>query len=142
MPCLAEEFLDEDLRLVCVVNEYGGLAGTVCLEDLLEEVVGEFDAMDEPAIEQLGESTYRLPGSLGIREWRSLFVGFLPREMMQGLALDTLSGLVVSLLKHLPHSGDVAQVGNLRFTVEQVRSNRIELVRLELDSDSIDGETE
>jgi len=129
---MLQEFLDEDLRMVCVVNEYGGLAGTVCLEDLLEEVVGEFDVLEVPAIEQLGESTYRLPGDLGIREWRSLFVGFLPREMMQGLALDTVSGLVVSLLKRLPKAGDVAEVGNLRFTVEQVRSNRIELVRLEL----------
>jgi CBS domain containing-hemolysin-like protein len=55
--------------------------------------------------------------------------------MMQGLALDTVSGLVVSLLKRLPRTGDVAQVGNLRFTVEQVRSNRIEWVRLELESD-------
>ncbi len=137
---MLQEFLDEDLRMVCVVNEYGGLAGTVCLEDLLEEVVGEFDVMEAPPIEQLGESTYRLQGSLGIREWRSLFVGFLPREMMQGLALDTLSGLVVSLLNHLPRPGDVAQVGNLRFTVEQVRSNRIELVRLELESESNGGE--
>jgi len=136
---MLREFLEEDLRMVCVVNEYGGLAGTVCLEDLLEEVVGEFDVMEAPPVEQLGESTYRLQGDLGIREWRNLFVGFLPREMMQGLALDTLSGLVVSLLKHLPRPGDVAQVGNLRFTVEQVRSNRIELVRLELDSEGEEG---
>ena len=137
---MLQEFLDERLRMVCVVNEYGGLAGTVCLEDLLEEVVGEFDAMDVPVVEQLGESTYRLQGNLGIREWRNLFVGFLPREMMQGLALDTVSGLVVSLLKRLPRTGDVAEVGNLRFTVEQVRSNRIELVRLELVSEQDGGD--
>ncbi len=133
---MLQEFLDEELRMVCVVNEYGGLAGTVCLEDLLEEVVGEFDVMETPPVERLGESTYRLQGDLGIREWRSLFVGFLPREMMQGLALDTVSGLVVSLLKRLPRPGDTAQVGNLRFTVEQVRSNRIESVRLELDKEA------
>lgn len=139
---MLNEFLLEELRMVCVVNEYGGLAGTVCLEDLLEEVVGEFDIMEAPPIEQLGESTYRLQGNLGIREWRSLFVGFLPREMMQGLALDTMSGLVVSLLKHLPKPGDVAQVGNLRFTVEQVRSNRIEMVRLELDSEPLGGDAQ
>lgn len=138
---MLQEFLSEGLRMVCVVNEYGGLAGTVCLEDLLEEVVGEFDVMEAPPIEQLGESTYRLQGNLGIREWRNLFVGFLPREMMQGLALDTLSGLVVSLLKRMPKPGDVAQVGNLRFTVEQVRSNRIETVRLELVGDRDGGES-
>jgi len=129
---MLREFLTEGLRMVCVVNEYGGLAGTVCLEDLLEEVVGEFDVLEEPSIEQLGESTYRLQGSLGIREWRSLFVGFLPDEVVRTLALDTVSGLVVSLLKRMPKSGDVARVRNLKFTVEQVRSNRIESVLLEL----------
>ena len=137
---MLQEFMDEGLRMVCVVDEYGGLAGTVCLADLLEEVVGEFDFMEAtPFVEQLGETSYRLQGSLEIREWRSLFWGFIPREMLQGLALDTLSGLVVSLLKHLPRVGDVAEVGNLRFTVEQVRSNRIELVRLDLVSEQNGG---
>ncbi len=129
---MLREFLSEGLRMVCVVDEYGGLAGTIVLEDLLEEVVGEFDAMEAPPVEQLGESTYRLLGSLGIREWRSLFVGFLPDEIVRTLALDTLSGLVVSLLKRLPVAGDVVQVRNLKFTVEHVRSNRIESVVLEL----------
>ncbi|MDF7799757.1 hemolysin family protein [Pontiellaceae bacterium B1224] len=131
---MLHEFLTEGWRMVCVVNEYGGLAGTICLEDLLEEVVGEFDAHESAAVEQLGETTYRLQGSLGIREWRHLFIGFIPDKAMQGIALDTISGLVVSLLKRLPVSGDVAQIGNLRFTVEQVRSNRIETVLLELNS--------
>jgi CBS domain containing-hemolysin-like protein len=129
---MLREFLAERMRMVCVVDEFGGLAGTIVLEDLLEEVVGEFDAMEAPPIERLGECTYRLQGSLGIREWRSLFVGFLPDEVVRTLALDTLSGLVVSLLKRMPKPGDVAQVHNLRFTVEQVRSNRIESILLEL----------
>ena len=131
---MLREFLSEDLHMVCVVNEYGGLAGTVCLEDLLEEVVGEFDAHESSGVEQLGKTTYRLDGSLGIREWRHLFVGFVPDEVMRGMALDTISGLVVSLLKRLPQNGDVARIGNLQFTVEQVRSNRIESVLLELKS--------
>lgn len=128
---MLREFLAEGLRMVCVVDEYGGLAGTVCLEDLLEEVVGEFDVLEEPSVEQLGESIYRLQGGLGIREWRSLFVGFLPDEVLRSLALDTVSGLVVSLLKHMPQPGDIARIHNLKFTVEQVRSNRIESVLLE-----------
>jgi CBS domain containing-hemolysin-like protein len=129
---MLHEFLTEGWRMVCVVNEYGGLAGTISLEDLLEEVVGEFDAHEVVGVEQLGETTYRLQGSLGIREWRHLFVGFVPDAVMRNMALDTISGLVVSLLKRLPAPGDVAEVGNLRFTVEQVRSNRIETVLLEL----------
>ena len=132
---MLREFLAEDLRMVCVVDEFGGLAGTVCLEDLLEEVVGEFDAMEAPPVEQLGDSTYRLQGSLGIREWRNLFIGFLPDEVVRTLALDTVSGLVVSLLKRLPKSGDTVRMSNLSFTVEEVRSNRIESVILELSAD-------
>jgi CBS domain containing-hemolysin-like protein len=131
---MLREFLSEGWRMVCVVNEYGGLAGTICLEDLLEEVVGEFDAHESAEVEQLGENIYRLQGSLGIREWRHLFIGFVPDAVMRDMALDTISGLVVSLLKRLPVPGDVAQIGNLRFTVEQVRSNRIESVLLELNS--------
>ncbi len=129
---MLHEFLAEGMRLVCVVDEFGGLAGTIGLEDLLEEVVGEFDAMEVAPVERLGECIYRLQGSLGIREWRSLFVGFLPDELVRTLALDTVSGLVVSLLKRMPEPGDVVQMRNLRFTVEQVRSNRIESVLLEL----------
>jgi putative hemolysin len=136
---LLRDFLDDDLIMVCVVNEYGGLAGTVCLEDLLEEVIGEFDAMEASPVEQLGESTYRVQGSLGIREWRSLFVGFMADPEMRTLALDTLGGLVVSLLKRMPVPGDVAQVQNLKFTVEKVRGNRIESVVLEL-SDHGEGD--
>lgn len=131
---MLREFLSEDIHMVCVVNEYGGLAGTICPEDLLEEVVGEFDAHESAGVEQLGETTYRLDGSLGIREWRHLFLGFVPDEVMRSMALDTISGLVVSLLKRLPQPGDIAQIGNLQFTVEQVRSNRIESVLLELNS--------
>lgn len=136
---MLREFLENHLRMVCVVNEYGGLAGTVCLEDLLEEVIGEFDALEIPPIEQLGESTYRLQGGLGIREWRSLFSGFLPDPGTRSFALDTVSGLVVSLLKRLPRTGDVVQLHNLRFTVENVRGNRIESIILEL-SDQGDGD--
>jgi putative hemolysin len=136
---MLREFIAEELNMVCVVDEYGGLAGTVCLEDLLEEVVGEFNAMETPPVEQLGESIYRLRGSLSIREWRSLFVGFLPDEIVRTLALDTVSGLVVSLLKRMPQPGDVAQMKNLRFTVEKVESNRIESVLLELAADKDGG---
>ena len=52
---------------------------------------------------------------------------------MDELALDTVSGLVISLLKRIPQVGDRVRLGNLCFTVEQVRSNRIESVLLELD---------
>ncbi|MCF7849588.1 MAG: hemolysin family protein [Kiritimatiellales bacterium] len=137
---LLRRFITENLRLVCVVDEYGGLEGAVRFEDLFEELVGEFDAMESPPIEQLGKTAYRMQGQLSIREWRSLFVGFLPDQVVGKLALDTLSGLVISLLKRMPVAGDVVQVHNLRFTVEKVRARRIESVRLDLtDMEPMEG---
>ncbi|MFL2860446.1 MAG: hemolysin family protein [Pontiellaceae bacterium] len=130
---MLEQFMDQSVRMAAVVDEYGGLAGTLTVEDLLQEVVGEFDAQEMPAVEALGESVYRLEGRLSVREWRDLFIGFIPVQAVDELALDTVSGLVISLLKRIPHVGDRARLGNLCFTVEQVRSNRIESVLLELD---------
>jgi putative hemolysin len=129
---MLREFMEEGYELVCVVDEYGGVAGLLSQEHLLEEVVGDFDATEVPPIEQLGETTYRLGGQLSIREWRNLFVGFVSDEMMRALALDTVSGLVISLLKRMPVAGDVAYMRNLSFTVEQVRNNRIVSVLLKL----------
>ncbi|HBO87137.1 MAG TPA: hypothetical protein DD620_00095 [Verrucomicrobia bacterium] len=130
---MLEQFMDQSVRMAAVVDEYGGLAGTLTVEDLLQELVGEFDAQEMPAVEALGESVYRLEGRLSVREWRDLFIGFIPVQAVDELALDTVSGLVISLLKRIPHVGDRARLGNLCFTVEQVRSNRIESVLLELD---------
>ena len=130
---MLEQFMDQSVRMAAVVDEYGGLAGTLTVEDLLQEVVGEFDAQEMPAVEALGESVYRLEGRLGVREWRDLFIGFIPAHAVDELALDTVSGLVISLLKRIPQVGDRVRLGNLCFTVEQVRSNRIESVLLELD---------
>ena len=100
--------------------------------DLIGEMVGEGERQERPPVESISPTAYRLRGSLSIREWRELFIGFMPELTREALALDTVSGLVVSLLKKLPQVGDEASMGNLRFTVEQVRSHRIELVRLEL----------
>ena len=130
---MLQQFMDQSVRMAAVVDEYGGLSGTLTVEDLLQEVVGEFDAQEMPAVEALGASVYRLEGRLSVREWRDLFIGFIPAHAVDELALDTVSGLVISLLKRIPKVGDRVQLGNLCFTIEQVRSNRIESVLLELD---------
>jgi len=136
---LLHRFIREDLQVVCVVDEYGGFEGIITLENLFEELVGEFDVMETPPVEQLSETTYRLQGQLSIREWRTLFVGFLPEQMTGDLALDTLSGLVISLLKRMPKPGDSVRLHNLTFTVERVRNHRIESVLLELTDGKTNG---
>lgn len=129
---LLREFMAQDWQIVAVVDEYGGLSGIVTIEDLLAEVVGDFEPGKMPEIQQLNEVTYRLHGQLPIRAWRQLFTGFLPGQEMDTLAFDTLGGFIISLLGRIPHPGDTVSVRNLQLTVETVQCRRIGTVLLSL----------
>jgi putative hemolysin len=129
---LLREFIAGNRELVAVVDEYGGLAGIVTVEDLLSEVVGDLDSGETEEIVRLDDSTYRLNGQLSIRSWRELFTGFLPGQEVETLAFDTLGGLIISLLGRMPHPGDIVTVRNLRLTVESVHHRRIGTVLLHL----------
>jgi CBS domain containing-hemolysin-like protein len=129
---LLREFLANDWKLVAVVDEYGGLAGIITMEDLLAEVVSDLAPDPEEEIQQLDETTYRLHGQLSIRAWRELFIGFLPEPEVEGLAFDTLGGLIISLLGRMPRIGDTVSVRNLFLKVETIHHRHIETVLLYL----------
>jgi len=129
---LLREFMANGWTVVAVVDEYGGLSGIVTIEDLFEEVIGDFEPEVTEEIVKLDETTYRLQGQLSIREWRELFTGFLPGQDMDALAFDTLGGLIISLLGRMPRAGDEVTVRNLHLIVESVRGRRIEKVLLHL----------
>ncbi|AKJ65695.1 hemolysin family protein [Kiritimatiella glycovorans] len=131
---LLRRFVEENLEFVVVVDEYGGLAGVVTIEDLLEEVLGEFDAGQALDVDTLGEARYRLSGRLPVREWRALFRGYVPEAELESLPFDTLAGLIVYLLGRVPREGDTVRLQNLAFTVERMHGRRIETVLLELAS--------
>lgn len=112
-----------------VVDEYGGIAGSVCLEDIAEELLGPIEAAGgiEP-IELLGPLKYRLAGDLSIHDWADTF-GIVPAQSR----LSTIAGLVTALLGKIPKTGDVARLKNLKFTVEKVRKHRIETIILTME---------
>lgn len=126
---LLEFFRQTETDMAVVVDEYGGIAGSVRLEDIAEELfgTGEPNGGVEP-IQQLGPFEYRLSGRLSIHDWVDVF-GLDPGETR----LATIGGLVTALLGKIPKEGDVAQLKNLRFTVERVRRRRIESVILSLE---------
>lgn len=129
---LLREFVMGGWQLVAVVDEYGGFAGLVTMEDLFEEVVGDFEPEKIEEIVKLDENSYRLQGELSIRAWRELFVGLLPEKEVEALAFDTLGGLVISLLGRFPCVGDSVTVRNLHLTVESIHHRRIHTVLLHL----------
>jgi len=126
---LLEFFRKSGTDTAVVVDEYGGIAGSVQLEDIAEELFGRMDlAAGVEPIEQLGPFEYRLAGDLSIHDWADV-IGIDVEETR----LSTIGGLVTTLLGRVPRKGDVAHVGNLKFTVERVRRHRIEAVILTLE---------
>jgi putative hemolysin len=133
---LLELFRKTGTDIAIVVDEYGGIAGSVRLEDIAEELVGPIDITEgiEP-IEQTGSFEYRLAGSLSIHDWADAF-GINPEEAK----ITTIGGLVTALLGKIPKSGDVAYLEDLKFTVEHVQKHRIKTVILTLKSTDTNGQ--
>jgi CBS domain containing-hemolysin-like protein len=120
---LMREMQKEKFHLAVVVDEYGGTAGLVTLEDLIEELVGEivdeFDVEEVP-VEDLGGGTYRIAGGFSIDEANELLSAHLPTG-----AWDTIGGLVLDLLGHVAAEGEAVESDGVRLTVEQVSGRRI-----------------
>jgi CBS domain containing-hemolysin-like protein len=127
---LLREFGRTGEKVVVVADEYGGTAGMVTLEHILEEVVGELREEDElksDPVQQIDEETYLLEGDLNAREWRPLLEAGFERA-----GVETVGGFVMSLLGRVPREGDAVTHRGLRFTVEKMSGRRIRRVRVQL----------
>jgi len=133
---LLEFFRRSRTDTAIVVDEYGGIAGSVRLEDIAEELFGQIEPTNgiEP-IEQTGPFEYRLAGELAIHDWAEAFGVNITESR-----ISTVGGLVTALLGKIPKSGDVAYLKNLKFTVEKVRKHRIESLVLTLEPIGTDGQ--
>lgn len=120
---LLREFLRQKIHLAIVVDEYGGVAGLVTLEDLLEEIVGEiadeFDVKQE-SIKRLDENTYRVSAMMAVQDLGEAMGVNLPEG-----DYDTVGGLVLSLFGRLPKNGESVQVDGLTFTVDKMKGVRL-----------------
>ena len=126
MESILEFFRKRRIDMAIVVDEYGGMVGLVCLEDIARELFGSIGIEEEfEMIEQLSPFEYRLAGYLPVHDWMKRF-GLKPKE----LNIATVSGFVASLLGKIPQKGDVAHWKNLTFTVERVKKHRIRTVLL------------
>ena len=125
---LLREMQAEHFHLAVVVDEYGGTAGIVTLEDLLEELVGEisdeFDA-DDPLVEPLGDGSYRVSGRMSIDEVNELLDAQLPIGDW-----DTVAGLFFHLSGHVPIEGETVSSDGYVLVAERVQRRRIGKVRL------------
>jgi len=120
---LLREFKSKKLRTAIVVDEYGGTAGLVTLEDLLEEVVGEirdeFEA-EERLAQPVDERTWRVAAKMAIGDFNAVTGLNIPDEHF-----DTVGGWVLDLFGRVPHRGERVEADGVRVTVETMHRNRI-----------------
>jgi putative hemolysin len=125
---LMREMQDRKYHQAIVVDEYGGTAGLVTLEDLIEELVGEivdeYDVEESP-VELLGGGEYSVSARLALDELDELIGGELPSG-----SWDTVGGLLINLLGHVPGEGEAADVDGVRLVAERVTGNRVGRVRI------------
>jgi CBS domain containing-hemolysin-like protein len=125
---LMREMQNAKFHMAIVVDEYGGTAGLVTLEDLIEELVGEivdeFD-VEEPNVEALPGGAVRVNARMAIDEVNEL----IDAEFPEG-DWDTIGGFVFNLLGHVPAAGETAEYDGRRLTAEKVQGRRIGRVRI------------
>ncbi|HEV7863365.1 MAG TPA: hemolysin family protein [Acidimicrobiia bacterium] len=125
---LLREMQKDKFHMAIVIDEYGGTAGLVTLEDLLEEIVGEIvDEYDVegPKVERLPDGGLRVAGGTPIDEVNELLDVELPDTDW-----DTVGGLMFNLLGHVPDEGETVEFQGLEFRAERVQGRRILTVRI------------
>jgi magnesium and cobalt exporter, CNNM family len=125
---LLREMQQDKFHMAVVIDEYGGTAGLVTLEDLLEEIVGEIvDEYDveAPKVERLPDGGLRVAGGTPIDEVNELLEIELPDTDW-----DTVGGLMFNLLGHVPIEGETVDFQGLEFRAERVQGRRILTVRI------------
>ena len=130
-------------HIAIVVDEYGGTAGLVTIEDVLEEIVGEiqdeYDREAPPPVEDLGDGTCRVTARLTVEDLEQLYGVDLPHE-----DVETVGGLLAQALGRVPIPGATAELGGLVLVAESAkgRRNRIGTVLVRRESDHPDDDAE
>ncbi len=123
---LLREMQKNNVRMAIVVDEYGGVAGLVTIEDLVEEIVGELrDEHEKAEVVRENDYTYVVPGNMDVDRLDELF-----GVRLEGKESATVAGLVSELAGRIPQKGEVVEDDGLRFEVLDSTERRVERVRI------------
>ncbi len=131
---LLQEMQARRIHMAIVVDEYGGVAGLVTLEDIVEEIVGEIlDEYDRPITpyRRISEHEYIFNGRIDIDDFNDIMGTKLDRNVA-----DTLGGFIFTRLGRIPEEGEQVREGSLVMTVEKVEGRRIRQVRVRKEESS------
>ncbi len=130
---LLAEFRKQKLNMAIVIDEYGGTAGIITIEDLLEEVVGdiqdEYD-VEDTIMKQVTDTCWLLSGHVEIEELMDAYPQLtIPTEDVD---YETVAGFVMHETGRIPHQGEDVVIGSMQLTITKGTRSRIELVKLQL----------
>jgi CBS domain containing-hemolysin-like protein len=115
-----------NIRMAIVVDEYGGVAGLLTIEDLVEEIVGEIrDEHEKSQVVKESDHSYIVPGNMDVDHLDELF-----GIRLEGKEATTVAGLVTELAGRIPQRGEVIEEDGLRFEVLDSTDRRVERVRI------------
>ena len=131
---LLTEFKTKKIHMAIVVDEYGGTSGIITLEDVIEEIFGEFsDEFDEEdnLYSKLDENTYIFDAKINMQDfYRSINLKDTSSFEQVSAEIETLGGLLVEKIKKIPRIGQVIYHNNYKFIIEIVDKKRIKQVKL------------
>ncbi len=123
---LLREMQRHNIRMAIVVDEYGGVAGLVTIEDLVEEIVGEIgDEQEKAQLVRESEHSYVVPGNMDVDRLDELF-----GVRLEGREAATIAGLVSELAGRIPKKGEVIEDEGLKFEVLEATDRKVERVRI------------
>jgi len=127
---LLHEFQAQKLHIAVVLDEYGGTAGVVTIEDILEELVGEiadeYEELPAQSISKIDESAIEVDARIRIDEVNSEFEIELPEDQ----DYDTLGGFIFSHLGYIPKTGESFEWDSLKFTITSAETRKINRVKI------------
>jgi len=127
---LLSDFRENRNHMAVVVDEFGGIAGLVTIEDVLEQIVGDIEDEhdiedDESMIRVLGDSETIVKALLPISEFNAHFQTYLNEN-----GSDTIGGLISQTLGHVPQRGEAVEISNINFEIVHADTRRVHLIRV------------
>jgi CBS domain containing-hemolysin-like protein len=133
---LLKEFKKGKIHMAIVVDEFGGTAGLITLEDILEEIVGdihdEYD-VEERDYEKPDDKTYIFKGRAQVSSINQQFKLVLPEED----GVTTLGGMICTLFGYVPKPGESIKMGNLTFTVIRSDARKVDRIKIEIGEETV-----
>ena len=127
---LLEEMKKDKSQMAIVVDEYGGTAGLITIEDLVEVIVGdiedEYDE-EEDEIQVISPNEFLVDGSTKISDVNEILNIELESE-----EFDSIGGYIIGYIRHIPEENEIIEMDNIKFNIESVDKNRIKKIRIML----------